>query len=383
LTADIVPLEWRGRYFGTRNMAMGIANIVITLLAGQIITASGNSIAGYQAVFGLAVVFGAVSSFSFAHIQEPRRAPNPAAMTAYKPRELLQTLTGNPFFLRYVLAQMVWNFSIQIAGPFFGVYQLEILGSTAAIIGVQAIISPLAALPAQPLFGRLNDRWGARRVLNLTGFLVPVLPALWIFTRGPWDPLPLNIFGGIVWAGYSIANFNFLLSTLPHENSARYIAVFQALMLLSASVGAALGGVVIDLFDYRLMFGLSAAGRLAGHVMLFFLFRSSPPAQHPETGETSPPEDESREETPVTASSGEETADGGQSIPFHQDTAHPQVQDLGLSERPVQAGEAQTQPGLDARSDHDPDEADDPPAIPCGNDPAANDTTIDDSAGSG
>lgn len=278
LTADIVPLEWRGRYFGTRNMVMGIASILVTLLAGQIITSSANEITGYQTAYGLALVFGAVASFAFSQIQEPALQPDPAAMAAYKPAVLWKTLRSNAFFLRYSAAQMLWNFSIMVAGPFFGVYQIEVLKSTAAIIGVQTVMSPLAAIPAQHIFGRLNDKWGERRVLNLTGFLVPLLPFLWIFTRGPWDPIPLNIFGGIIWAGYNLANFNFLLSNLPQQNLGRYTALYQFMMLLSSAAGAAVGGVVIDLFDYRLMFLLSAIGRLAGHILLYRLFRQTPPA---------------------------------------------------------------------------------------------------------
>jgi len=38
LIADIVPLSWRGRYFSSRNMAMGVANMLTTFLAGQLIT---------------------------------------------------------------------------------------------------------------------------------------------------------------------------------------------------------------------------------------------------------------------------------------------------------------------------------------------------------
>lgn len=43
LTADIVPLSWRGRYFSSRNIAMGVANMLTTFLVGQLITLVGGT----------------------------------------------------------------------------------------------------------------------------------------------------------------------------------------------------------------------------------------------------------------------------------------------------------------------------------------------------
>lgn len=275
LSAELVPIAWRGRYYGTRNMVMGVAGMLVTFLAGQIITAASSPLTGYQTVYGLAVLFGAGASFCFASIREPEGKPDPTALDAYRPAALIQTLRTDRVFLTYCLAQMVWNFSLAVAGPFFSVYQVEILKSTPAIIGVQVILSTLAGIPAQQFFGMLNDRWGERRVLNLCGFLIPLLPALWVFTRTPWDPTPMNILGGVLWAGYGLANFNYLLSITPAENRARYSAIFQLSVMTSAALGSAVGGLIVENFDFRLIFLVSAVGRLVGHFILWRTFRKT------------------------------------------------------------------------------------------------------------
>jgi MFS family permease len=125
------------------------------------------------------------------------------------------------------------------------------------------------------LFGRLNDRWGERKLLTLTGFLIPILPALWVFTRSPWDPTAMNIAGGLLWAGYGLANFNFLLSICTAENRARYTAIFQFSVMIAAAIASAIGGVIVDNFDFRLIFLVSAIGRLLGHTLLWRLFRNN------------------------------------------------------------------------------------------------------------
>ena len=79
LTADIVPLKWRGRYFSSRNIAMGIANMVTTSLVGLLIARAGVP-RGYQLAMGLAFVVGMASTYSFARLND--KGPRPPALTA-------------------------------------------------------------------------------------------------------------------------------------------------------------------------------------------------------------------------------------------------------------------------------------------------------------
>jgi len=57
LAADVVPLAWRGRYFASRNIIMGVIGMTITYAIGQLITNVGAPI-GFQIAFALAVLFG-------------------------------------------------------------------------------------------------------------------------------------------------------------------------------------------------------------------------------------------------------------------------------------------------------------------------------------
>jgi MFS family permease len=278
LTADLVPIAWRGRFFGNRNMVMGAANMLVTLLAGQILTSSGSGLSGYQTVYGLAVIFGACASFSFAHIQEPAPAQTYSVSESYNLSALIQTLRADPVFLSFCAAQMVWNFSLSVAGPFFTVYQVEVLKSTPFIIGIQAIISSLAGLPALPLFGRLNDRWGSRKLAIVTGFAIPLLPLAWTLVRSPWGPTPINIYGGIMWAGYGLASFNLLLSITDPAKRARYSALYAMSLMISTALGSAVGGSIVQHIGYIAIFAVSGVGRIIGNVLLWRLVK--PPHEH-------------------------------------------------------------------------------------------------------
>ena len=68
---------------------------------------------------------------------------------------------------------MIWNFSLNIAGPFFNVYLVKDLSATAFMVGFLSIVSSISGLPAQRLFGQLNDRWGPRKVILCDGLDYP------------------------------------------------------------------------------------------------------------------------------------------------------------------------------------------------------------------
>ncbi len=261
LTGDIVPLEWRGRYFGWRNLVMGGAGMLITFLGGQLITAVGAP-AGYQFAFGLSFVIGMAATFCYARIAEPEQARPFHRMREYLPSALLSTLRADPNFLVYCLQAMLFNVSLYVAVPFFSVHLVKNLGATAAVVGTLGIVSSMAGLPSQRLFGWLTDRWGPHRVMLVTGFLVPLLPLSWLLVRNPWHVIPINIAGGIWWAGYSLASLNNLLDMAPSEQRALYSAMFQISVSLAIAIGSALGGVIVLHWGFPAVFAISGVGRL-------------------------------------------------------------------------------------------------------------------------
>ena len=263
LTADIVPLSWRGRFFGTRNMMMGVVTIAMTLLAGQLITGMG-SISGYQVAFLVAFLIGMASTYSYAQIKEPEKSSQPHEAQVYSLSALLASLRSDRSFLAFCLYAMIWNFSLNIAGPFFNVYLVKDLGATAFMVGFLSIVSSISGLPAQRLFGQLNDRLGPRKVILLTGSIIPIVPLAWYFITATWHVIPINIVSGFLWAGYSLAMFNLLLAIAPEEQRARYSAMFQISVAISLALGASVGGLISNRWGIPLVFVISAIGRAVG-----------------------------------------------------------------------------------------------------------------------
>jgi len=271
LTSDVVPMEGRGRFFSSRNFIMGLSGILMTFLAGQVITRIQQP-AGYQVAMFAAFAIGIFSVVSFSHLTDtPRPLAYPRVKELLTPRVLLRELLAHREFATFAAISALWNFSLNIAGPFFNVYLVKELKADAAMVGIAAIASSAATMLAQRKLGELNDRWGSRRLTVLSGLLIPIAPLAWAFVNAPWQVIPINLLSGMLWGGYNLASFNYLLQITPDERRARFSALFQIIVTISLALGAALGSLIISTLSYRVVFFSSSAGRLIAALLFAFI----------------------------------------------------------------------------------------------------------------
>lgn len=273
--ADLVPNFMRGRYFSSRNTVMGIAGLLILPLAGLIIR-NGNGwlglpYFGYQVVFFMAFAAGVVATLCFWRIPEPPPTAPPESVS--QTTTFRQILSQHPNFWGLVISGFIWNLALQVAAPFFNVYLVSHLGANTAQVGFVNGVSALTALFGQQFFGRLMDKKGAWRVQSITGLLIPGLPLAWMFITQPWHVGIINTFGGFLWAGYNLANFNLLLELTPNHQRSQAVALYQTAVFASAVLGPLLGGYLADAVSFKFIFGLSGTGRLLGMIILWTLAR--------------------------------------------------------------------------------------------------------------
>ncbi len=273
MAADLIPAESRGKYFASRNAAMGMVALVTSPVAGWIIrtvnTGASRDLLGYQASLLLAFLLGMLSTYSFSRIPEPlARVPGKLRR---RTRNAMDLLRRNPAFTWLAASSFVWGFSLNVASPFFNVYLITGLRGTPANVGIANGVSALTGLAGQALFGSLSDRRGNRAVLVLTGVLIPILPLLWVFARAPYHVSLINTASGVLWAGYNLASFNMLLELSPLEDREAAVGLYQSAVSASAVLGPLVGGLLIATAGYHAAFIVSGVGRFVGS-LLFILF---------------------------------------------------------------------------------------------------------------
>jgi MFS family permease len=277
LIGDMIPISGRGRYFGSRNFVMGVAGMSTTLLVGALISRMSQPL-GYQLALIFAFAIGMVSTYSFSRLRDPfpetsGKAVKRATSERISLRVYLGEIWQHKSFVMLCVTAILWNFSLNIAGPFFNVYMARELHVGPALIAINSTVSTVASMLAQLFVGRLADRWGPRRLQLITGLMIPILPFAWVFITQAWQIIPVNTLGGALWGIYGLASFNLLLETTPEAQRARYSALYQVIVTMSLAAGAAVGGLILTHFGYLAIFAGSGTGRLIAALLFALLVR--------------------------------------------------------------------------------------------------------------
>ncbi len=269
LMSDIVPRDMRGRYFGRRNMLIGVAGLVTVLVAGSVV-----GITGFGFIFGIAVVTGFVSVYFFRHIFESQftRAYHYTHSISLSPQNLVNAVRINRNFVLLTIFLSLMAFSVNIATPFFIVYQLQNLGIGYGWFAIALVFNALVALASQQYWGRLSDRYGEKKILAVTGILVSVFPLVYMFVYSPATVILAEGFSGFAWAGFDLVAFNFVIAVTPAEKRASYVANHAFFRGIAVVAGAFIGGIVAEHLASSSLFWL------AGLQILFlvsFLLRTA------------------------------------------------------------------------------------------------------------
>jgi MFS family permease len=241
LMGDLVPEDRRGRYFGLRNRLCSITGFTALALSGLLLdhfNRGHSTTTGFLLIFASGLAARALSIWHLGRMWDP---PGPVAALQVPPLgQAWQTLSRSPF-VRFSLFFSAMQFGVAIASPFFVVYMLKELGfSYRLFMGISASAVLVQFLTLNH-WGAVSDALGNRRILKITGALLPVMPLLWLFSANPLYLVIIQAFSGTVWAGYSLSAGNFVYDLIPPDRRATLLAFHGVAGGLALFAGAPAG----------------------------------------------------------------------------------------------------------------------------------------------
>ncbi|MFU8888128.1 MAG: MFS transporter [Trueperaceae bacterium] len=262
---DVVPERERGRAFGLRTGVMGVVGTAANLGAGAFLDRVGAPLS-FQVVLLVAVVAGLVGAAVVAQQFDP-----PTAVERVRWRQLLTLPWRDRGFRRLLRFTAYWNFVVMLSGPFVTPFYLQELGMTFTQVALAGTLTALTALVTTPLWGRVTDRVGHKRVLMLGTFLVGLLlPGGWI-VAGLTGSLAwiwaTSVADAFAWGAVRLAAFNLALASAPRTNRVVFIAMLGLATGVSGFLGGAIAGPLL-LALQRLDVTVLGA-RPSGYVWLF------------------------------------------------------------------------------------------------------------------
>jgi MFS family permease len=242
LIGDLVPVERRGRFFGTRSRRCGLATGLALVIAGgflELFRTRADPALGFTLVFLAACMARLVSSYWLSRHEDPKHKLEDQHKFTFLDF-VLKVRHSN--FARFVLFVGMINFGLFFAAPFFALYMLETLKLPYAEFTLLIFLATFAQYLTLGRWGEISDLFGNRRIITLCAVLLCITPLLWLVSSNLWYLCIVQLFSGFAHAGFSLANANFLFDAVTPPKRARCVAYQSIVNGGFIFAGALLGG---------------------------------------------------------------------------------------------------------------------------------------------
>lgn len=273
MMADLVPEEFRGRYFSFRGRIAGIITLVFSLAAGGVLQLfTGNAFIGFAIIFGGAMLFRLLSFNFLSRMYEPPVARERESAPSVP--QIVKNL-GTSNLGKFTLYVALIYFGTMISGPFFSVFMLRDLHFSYATYTIITAASTISTFFFLPFWGRRADRAGNAKIVKITTYLMPLVPLLWLVSANPVFLVAANAFSGFIWSGFNLATVNFVYDASEPGSRTKQIAVYNSFVWLAVCVGALIGGYLIprlpELLGYQMRTLFTISGVLRGLTVIVLL----------------------------------------------------------------------------------------------------------------
>lgn len=251
---DLLPAPQRSGYLGKRLAIATAASAAASLAAALSVTGyvvrGGQPVAGYAAILVAGGLVGLLGVLFLSRVPEPIQRP-----IRRRPLADILVVPLRDANFRALLAFLgLWNFAATMSNPFFAVYELRVIGLSLGAVVILALVTQGTNVVFFRAWGRLADRFGNRRVLQLSGPLFIASLVLWPFTVMPhlehlrW-PLLVTIHGlvGMSTAGVTLCSSAVALKSAPPGQATAYLATNALVSGAAAIVAPLVAGLTADL----------------------------------------------------------------------------------------------------------------------------------------
>ena len=267
LRARVIPVRRRGIVTGARNFLAGLTSAGVSYVAGAYLVGQDALGNGYASVFLLAFAVGSLGLVGIAITREP-------ASSTLRPRESpLAALRGmgpllrqDPEFARFFLARALGSCG-RMALPFYIVFAATRMDVTGAVLGLVTTVWMLTSSTTNLVWGVLGDRFGHRVVLIANLAFWTAANAYIPFVTSVPELVAFFVLLGIPSGGFNQAAQNMVLEFgRVHDIPLRVAASGMAVNLVSAA-GPFVGGVLVALWSYPVLFAVTVALQLVALVI--------------------------------------------------------------------------------------------------------------------
>lgn len=242
LIGDLVPAHIRGCFFGHRNRLTGMSTFIALMLAGltlHVFERGGLSKVGFLIIFSVAFLARLCSVHWLSQYDDP--AFRVSAEQTFTFRQFLRR-SPHSNFAKFVFFFATINFGVAFSAPYFALYMLRDLRFSYVEFTVVTGVATITQFLTFRYWGGLSDRFGNKKILNVCGWGVGLVPILWLVSPHMLYLMAIQVYGGLVWAGFSLAAANFIFDAVTPPKRARCVAYQGLVNAVFVVIGSLAGG---------------------------------------------------------------------------------------------------------------------------------------------
>lgn len=255
---DLIPEKIMGTYFSRRSGYMQTLNVCMSLITALGIDYIKQNhpkfeLDTYGSMFVLSGAIGLVGVYLLSRIPEPKSFLGDENVF----KLFILPLKDNNF-LRLLIFNSFWVFSLSIATPFFTVFLLRHMNYSISYIITLTIISQLCSIATIRSWGIFADRYSNKTILSICAPIYIICIGAWSFV-GIYTEFYSNFalliiiyaLMGVATAGINLSLTNIGLKLAPRKEAIAYLSVKNTITAIFSFVGPLIGGLLADYFTNR------------------------------------------------------------------------------------------------------------------------------------
>jgi MFS family permease len=242
LIGDLIPASVRGRFFGYRNRLTGFSTFISLVIAGGILhlfEEAGFTEFGFLIIFFLAFFARLNSMRWLSKYADPKFRISSDQVFTFR-----QFIKRSPYsnFAKFVFFVGAINFGVSFSGPYFSLYMLRDLNFSYIQYTIVVASSIMSQFLAFRYWGELSDRFGNKKLINVCGWALATVPLLWLVSENILWLILIQLYGGLVWSGFSLSSTNFLFDAVTPPKRGRCVAYQSLVNSVFVILGSVAGG---------------------------------------------------------------------------------------------------------------------------------------------
>ncbi len=246
---EIVPDNIIGKYTAVNSMSTTVASILVAVIASYVIeTLTG--LQPFMILIAVGIVIGLIAVLCFTRV--PAEDPSHRVAVRGSHYSQMRKTLHNRNFVIFLIVLGLATLGGQSVLSFVPLFMKEQVGLSDGVVVLLSVGTYIGALFTSFLWGWAADRYGSKPVMQLSLYLLLILPVAWLLlpqnnTASAPLAMAIAVVAGVATLAWAISWARYLfVNAIPEHDKSTYLAVFYAWFAIVSGLGPLLAGQLLS-----------------------------------------------------------------------------------------------------------------------------------------